>query len=280
MASFPINLVIPMSGQGVRFQAAGFRQPKPLIPINGIPMIERVLASFPKNWKAWFVLAENHRSTELESTLRKLRPNGDITFIPQHKKGPGFAITGILDKLPSGEGIFVSYCDYGKLWNAAEFERFVAQTQCDACITSYKGFHPHYLRPTMYAYSRLDKNDHVVEVREKGCFTENRENEFASAGGYYFRCPEILAQSLEWQKQGELSLGGEWYTSLTVQALLKNKPDADVRIFPIDKFFQWGTPEDLKDFEAWENHFLKGSPLPFEENRVQQYWMEVFGSRK
>ena len=37
-----INVVIPMAGRGSRFTAAGYTIPKPLIEIDGRPMIELV----------------------------------------------------------------------------------------------------------------------------------------------------------------------------------------------------------------------------------------------
>jgi len=38
-----LNIVIPMAGRGSRFQQVGYRDPKPLIPVLGKPMIERVI---------------------------------------------------------------------------------------------------------------------------------------------------------------------------------------------------------------------------------------------
>ena len=38
-----INIVIPMAGAGSRFANAGFKDPKPLIKINDIPMIKIVI---------------------------------------------------------------------------------------------------------------------------------------------------------------------------------------------------------------------------------------------
>ena len=38
-----LNIVIPMAGAGSRFAKAGFLDPKPLIPVNGLPMIKVVI---------------------------------------------------------------------------------------------------------------------------------------------------------------------------------------------------------------------------------------------
>ena len=38
-----INIVIPMAGLGSRFSKAGYKDPKPLIPVLGTPMIKLVI---------------------------------------------------------------------------------------------------------------------------------------------------------------------------------------------------------------------------------------------
>lgn len=267
-----------MSGQGTRFQKAGYQEPKPLIPVSGQPMIRRVLQNFPSNWPTHFVLAENHLATTLPQLLKELRPTGTLSTVAPHQEGPLRAIEAALDKIPERDAVFVSYCDYGMVWDSLQFERFVFQTECDACLVSYRGFHAHYLGATSYAYSRME-GERVREVREKGSFTKDRENEFASAGGYYFKSAKILAEAIRKQRELDLKINGEFYTSLTVQALLEKQPDAHVRIFEVPGFFQWGTPDDLRRFEYWEKTYaaynkISGQP---QTAHVSQVLMPMAG---
>jgi NDP-sugar pyrophosphorylase family protein len=276
-----IHLVMPMSGQGVRFQQAGFTQPKPLVPVSGTPMVERLLSTFPKDWPAYFVLAQNHWDTGLRALLQSLRPEAHITSIEPHKQGPGFALLSVLDTLPAGAPVLVTYCDYGMQWDAKAFEAFVETTQCDAAVLSYRGFHPHYLYPEKYAYCRME-GERVVEVKEKGSFTEDREKEYASSGGYYFRTAALLKEALLFQQANALFHGGESYTSLTVEALLQmTQRKADVRVFEISKFFQWGTPRDVHVFEYWERAFKADQAAEPTRLSVKQFLMPMagFGSR-
>jgi NDP-sugar pyrophosphorylase family protein len=275
-----IQLLIPMSGQGTRYQKAGYTEPKPLIAINGTAMIERLLSCLPERWPASFIMANNHKDTQLPSLLKKLRPAGNQFFIEPHSQGPSFAVLKIIDQLPASEPVLLSYCDYGMVWDAQRFEDFVLSSDCDACLISYRGFHAHYLGETKYAYSRLEQGS-VKEVKEKGAFTDNRENEFASCGAYYFKSAKLLKEAIEFQLQNEIKLNGEYYTSLTVEALLRMSPSADVRVFEIQNFFQWGTPEDLRNFEYWEKSyhaFNKSMARRLETDQVLLP-MAGFGSR-
>lgn len=275
-----IHVVIPMSGQGTRYAAVGYKQPKPLIPVSGTPMIERLLSNFSRDWKYHFILAENHKPTGLVDALKRIMPEATIQFIGPHKEGPSYAMKDHLSHIPEDEPVLVSYCDYGMNWDAKSFEDFVRSSECDACLISYRGFHAHYLSQVNYAFSRLD-GERVVEVREKGNFTDNRENEFASGGAYYFRTRKILDESIQFQMKENLEIKGEFYTSLTIEALLRMNPKAHVRVFEVPGFYQWGTPDDLQDFEYWEKTYSAANRDVGAEKKISQILMPMagFGSR-
>ncbi len=249
-----IHLIIPMSGQGVRYQKAGYFEPKPMIPVSYVPMVERLLLNFPVSWICHFVLAESHKNTSLPGHLLKLRPNANLSYVKQHNQGPGYPVRAVIESIPHDDAVFVSYCDYGMVWDSFQFENFVRQSDCDSCVVCYRGFHPHYLNSQTYAYCRMN-GDLVCEVREKGSFTDCRENEYASSGGYYFRSALLLKKALDYQMANNLKLNGEYYISLTVQAFLQSTAQAHVRVFEIPYFFQWGTPSDLQRFEYWEKTY-------------------------
>ena len=50
-----------MAGEGIRFVNQGYRLPKPLIPINGMPMVVRAAKCLPKSADLWiFICKKNH----------------------------------------------------------------------------------------------------------------------------------------------------------------------------------------------------------------------------
>lgn len=249
-----IQVLIPMSGQGLRYKKAGYDQLKPFIPVNGTMMIERLVEKIPLDWPITFVMAENHRELDPESILKGIRPDCQVVFTPQNTQGPLPAILTGCETLRVDDPILVLYCDFGMKWDPWDFRDYVFRTEADACLLSYRGFHAHYNQPQEYAYSRLE-NGRVVEVREKGSFTENRENEFASSGGYYFKSTAFLIEACRYQVENNIKKNGEFYTSLTVEAALRLRPESVCTVYEIEKFYQWGTPQDLEDYEYWERTF-------------------------
>jgi NDP-sugar pyrophosphorylase family protein len=272
----PIHVLIPMSGQGTRYQKAGYTDPKPLIPVNGTPMVQRLLERFPIEWSCTFVLAENHKESQLPVLLKKLRPHSQILYVPVHAVGPSYPLQYSIPFLPVDETILVSYCDYGLIWDPIQFQQFISYTDCDACLVSYKGFHAHYLSDVPYAYSRME-GELVKQVKEKGSFTSQRENEYASCGAYFFKNKQTLSEALDYQVKNDLKVNGEFYTSLTVEALLQKNPNAHVRVFEIPYFFQWGTPDDLKDFEYWEKSYVQKNKFEHAVKTTEQVYIPMAG---
>ena len=84
-----MHIVIPISGTGNRFIEAGYKTPKPLIVIDGKPVIEHVCDLFPGEMKFSFICNSKHLAeTEMREVLLRLKPDANIVEIPNHKKGP------------------------------------------------------------------------------------------------------------------------------------------------------------------------------------------------
>ena len=64
------QLVIPMSGAGSRFIAAGYDLPKPLIEIAGKPIIQHVLEMYP-NWEEILFIVNSDHIDDKKLNLEK-----------------------------------------------------------------------------------------------------------------------------------------------------------------------------------------------------------------
>jgi len=248
-----MQVVIPMAGSGDRFLRAGYAAPKPLLDIAGKPLIERLLTKFPAEWRFVFIVNEDQlQKTSLAEVLRALRPHAEIAAIQTHKKGPVFTLlqgaSVIADDMPT----LVNYCDFSFSWDVGDFTDFVSARKADGAILCYRGFHPHCLGNTLYAYCR-ETEGRVLEVREKGHFTPDRLQEYASSGTYYFASGGLLKQYGRIALEKGLSINGEYYVSVVYNPMI----DDGKRIFvhEIPFMLQWGTPEDLEDYLYWHRLF-------------------------
>jgi NDP-sugar pyrophosphorylase family protein len=255
-----MKVLIPMSGQGKRFVEAGYKDPKPLILVDGVPMIKHVMDLFPGETDIHCICNKDHlQTTNMRSILEGL--GARIHEIDNHSLGPVYAVSHIMDQLADDEEVLVSYCDYGTVWDYQRFLGTVRDPSVDGAIATYKGFHPHMLGTDNYAFLRCDESGNLLEIREKEPFTQNRMEEHASNGTYYFKraadlkkyFQEVLQSGSKWQKNGE------FYVSLVYNLMVRD--GKRVIPFEIQKMLQWGTPKDLETYTMWSDHF-KGQSVP------------------
>jgi NDP-sugar pyrophosphorylase family protein len=249
------QIIIPMSGFGERFRKAGYLLPKPLIEIDGKPIIAYVIYMFPGEHDFIFVCNQEHLDNpqyKMKEILQEHCPTGRIIGIPSHKLGPIHAIQQIEHLLDMTRPVVVNYCDFTCYWNWENFKKFVVESGCIGAIPAYKGFHPHTLGRTNYAYI-LENEDRVLDIQEKKPYTNNRMQEYASSGTYYFVSGKVMSDAFNEVVKDDLNVGGEYYVSLAYKPLLKAKKF--ISVYPLEYFMQWGTPEDVAEYLEWSATF-------------------------
>ncbi len=248
-----MHIIIPMSGVGKRFIDAGYKDPKPLIKIDGKPIIQHVVELFPGESKFTFICNQTHLdTTDMRGVLTSIVPDADIVCIPNHKKGPVYAVSQILDRIEDEEEVIVNYCDFGTWWDYPDFLKHTRDRNADGAIPAYKRFHPHMLGSTNYAFMRDDKQ-WMLEIKEKEPFTDNRMNEYASNGTYYFKKGSYVKKYFPLLMDKDINLNGEFYVSLIYNLLVQD--DLKISIYDVEHMLQWGTPQDVEEYNTWSNYF-------------------------
>jgi NDP-sugar pyrophosphorylase family protein len=269
-----MKIVIPMAGTGARFVAAGYTDPKPLIRLSSDNrmIIEHVLDMFTDPTDEFiFICNEAHLAkTNMRSTLLKLRPDSHIIGIPPHKLGPTFTLIPSIPFIGDDEEVIVAYCDGTLKFDRSHFQREVDSLSMDGCLFTHSGFHPHTLSSTKMAFVR-EENGRVLEVKEKASFTGNPFAEHASSGVYYFRHGEYLKKYANEQMEQGLAHNGEFYVTLMYNLLIQD--GLNVGYFDTEFFACLGTPEEVRNFEAWStivrNPYLR---TPHGVANCYRYW--------
>ncbi len=257
-----MHIVIPMSGTGQRFVEAGYTTPKPFIEIDGMPIIEHVMNLFPGENKFTFIcsqaLLDTTNATEI---LRRIAPQGEVVAIAPHKKGPVFAVAQVFDKIDDDEEVIVNYCDFSIWWSYQKILEEIREAKADGAVMSYKGFHPHMLGSTHYAFIRND-GPWLLEIREKQPFTDKRMEEYASCGMYYFRTGAIVKRYFQQTMDLGIEVNGEFYASVVYNLLVRD--GLKVYVPEIEHMLQWGTPEDVEQYTGWSDIFRAKSEASFD----------------
>jgi NDP-sugar pyrophosphorylase family protein len=259
-----MQIVIPMSGFGERFRRAGYPMPKPLIPVDGKPIIAHVIDLFPGETEFVFVCNQDHLDEpayEMSAILKRYCPTGRIVGIGPHRLGPIGAVRQARRFIDPARPVFVNYCDFTCFWDWQDFKRFAAETGCRGAIPAYKGFHPHSLGSTYYAYLR-ETGGWVTDIQEKQPFTDTPMDEYASSGGYYFATGELCLSAFDEVVDRDINVNGEYYASLAYKVLGERREP--IAVYDVQHFMQWGTPQDLVEYQGWSSAFRR---LAFDDGR-------------
>lgn len=243
------QLIVPMTGTGQRFKDSGYLQLKPLIEVNGRSFFEHVVDMFPDVDDVLFIISRDEpQKYELTNKIKQKYPSSRVLEIPAHKLGPSFAVLQAAEMISETKKIIVSYCDFHATWDPSEMLNQLENM--DGSILTYTGFHPHMVRNNKYAY--VEKHGELLtQIQEKNPFTDSPMDEEASAGCYGFSSKYVLISALEEQINLNLNFNGEFYTSLTYLPIL-NRGGKVGTVLAVN-FSQWGTPEDLADWQYWNS---------------------------
>lgn len=266
-----MKVVIPMAGTGNRFVEKGYKDPKPLIRVNGKMIIEYILDPFDQNDEIIFICNDSHiKNTDMESQLLRLRPDAKIVSMPNHKLGPVYTVKPFYDLINDDEDVMVSYCDNAFVWDRAKFLDHVEKNNLDGCILTHTGMHPHTLNSTKMAFLKVE-NELLLEIKEKECYTENPFTEHASTGAYYYRKGWQLKKYFDQTIEENVNHNGEYYVTLVYNLLVRDH--LRVGFFDTEFVTVFGTPEEVESFEAWCTILNSGQVKSSEDLiKVYEYW--------
>lgn len=267
-----MNIIIPMTGYGSRFVAAGYRELKPFIPVFDKPIIEWIVKGmFAKDDRFIFVCRQEHleKVNCMQDYLLSLTPNANIYAIDSwEKKGPVYDVLCAADVIEDEEPVIINYCDFYMSWDWKSMRDRLIERGCDGAVPCYTGFHPHLIpKKNLYASCLTDEEDNLIEIREKYSFEVDKTRGKHSPGTYYFKAGALLKKYCQSLVDLGETINGEYYASMPYNFMVRD----DLKVWvptDIDYFCQWGTPGDMKDSIYWINTV----------RRVNEYFVTDGGS--
>jgi HAD superfamily hydrolase (TIGR01509 family) len=243
--SFP-NILIPMAGSGSRFFKAGYKDPKPLIDVNGKPMIQRVVENIaiPGNY-IFIVQAEHYEKYNLEVALTKLVPGCQIIQVDGVTDGA--ARTALLAKqyIDNRRPLIVANSDQILDWDGSEFISQLLEIGADGNMALFLA------NEDKWSYAKI-KNSRIIEVAEKVVISNN-----ASTGIYGWAKGSDYVKYAEQMIEKNIRVNNEFYICPVYNEAIQDSK----RILPIfvDGMYGLGTPEDLEKFLLQKDKVLNKS---------------------
>ena len=231
-----LNVLIPMAGAGSRFQQAGYTFPKPLIEVNGKPMIQTVVENLNIEARHIFVVQKSHyEKYNLKYLLNLITPGCEIVQVDGVTEGA--ACTTLLAKefINNEDPLLFANSDQWLDWNSNECMYSMAADEVDGGILTFEATHP------KWSFAKLNKAGFVSEVAEKKPISN-----LATCGIYYWKHGKEYVKYAEQMITKNIRVNNEFYVCPVFNEAIKD--GKIIKTFPAKEMWGIGTPEDLKRY--------------------------------
>lgn len=172
-------IFIMAGGKGVRLKPFTDILPKPLIPINGIPIIQIIINKFNKILNGEIYISLNYKDKLMKSYLSDFKEKYGLHFISEKKPLGTIGSIKLLDKI-SNDNIIVTNCDVIINHDYNKILKFHIQKKFDFTLVAVK-------KKFQMQYGILKFNNNILdEIEEKPTFN------FSINGGFYILKKELV----------------------------------------------------------------------------------------
>ena len=241
----PINIVLPLAGRGSRFAEAGYEKPKPLIDVNGEPMIKRVIENIkPKqrDFNLTCICLKEHLCDELVDVLE-----GNIVVLNEMTEGAAQTVLSAQGFFDDVLPLVIPSCDQLVDIDIDDFYNHAIEKQATGCLMTFNGNSP------AYSYCKTEENGYVTQTREKEVISNH-----ANVGIYYFQNGTDFIDCARLMIDANIRSKNEFYLAPVYNFLIDyyemfnvdNIYASHVLTYDIapEKVHLIGTPEDLEKY--------------------------------
>ena len=247
-----MTIIIPMAGLGERFLKKGYTVPKPLIEINGIPMVIKATLDLPASGHHIFIALKKHlQEYQVETHIKKHLPDAGIISLDHVTEGQACTCMLALDAIRDDEDILIGACDNGMIINKNTFNEIKATA--DVIVFSFRNNITVVNKPQQYGWINLDKDGNVKNISVKKPISETPINDHAVVGAFWFRQNIFFRKSTEKMIAENRRINNEFYVDESINDAIAL--GYKVKVFEIDRYICWGTPDDYSTYKYWQSFF-------------------------
>lgn len=231
-----INIVIPMAGLGSRFSDAGYDLPKPLINVDGLPMIKLVVDNLSIIGNYTFIVQKSHyRKYNLEQILKLIAPNCNIIQVDGVTDGAASTVLLAESIINNDQPLLIANSDQLVEWSSQNFFEYLIKLDADGGIAIFNG------SGNKWSYAIVDEMNRVTEVAEKQEISDK-----ATVGFYYWKHGSEFVKYAKKMIDKNLRVNDEFYICPVYNEAIRDKKI--IYAFPVKSMHSLGTPEDLENY--------------------------------
>jgi len=231
-----LNVLVPMAGAGSRFAQQGYTFPKPLIEVNGKPMIQVVVENLNIEAHYIFIVQQEHyEKYNLKYLLNLIAPGCDIVQVNGVTEGAACSTLLAKEYINNDSPLVMANSDQYVEWNSNECMYAFTADEIDGGILTFEATHP------KWSYARVGADGFVSEVAEKKVISNE-----ATVGVYYWKKGSDYVKYAEQMIEKNIRVNNEFYVCPVFnEAIGDNKK---IKVKRVENMWGIGTPEDLETF--------------------------------
>jgi NDP-sugar pyrophosphorylase family protein len=227
-----ITILMPMAGEGKRFQDVGYKDLKPMIDVCGKPMVETAIKNLAPNepYRFVFVVQKSFMKRYGDKFRKMIKDQDVILEVPYLTAGTACSMLVASDYL-EGE-LLVGYCDQLVDIDINDFLK--TARKYDVCVMTFKDDDP------KWSYIKLNGNK-IIEAKEKIVISDQ-----AFVGIYYYKNGLDCKKAIETMIEKDVRYNNEFFLSHSFNEM-KDKSFYAYDI-PKEMMHGLGTPKDLEKY--------------------------------
>ena len=236
-----LKVVVPLAGRSDLFIKSGYPYPKPLIEINGKPMIQWVIdqvKSLNTPYQLVFIVKEEDaRCFHIDNTLRLIDNNCAIIKLKGNTKGALCSVLMSIDIINDDDSILILNGDQIIDVNFSEIHDFWQEMKSDVGIVTFQSVHPR------WSYALLDNNK-VIQTAEK-----NPISNHAIAGYYYFQNSRLFFDCAFQTILNDVQKDGLYYISSVINEFILCNKVVHYYVVSRERYHSFYSPKLITDFK-------------------------------
>ena len=232
---------MPMAGEGSRFLKEGWTTPKPLIELNGQPLFKHAISSVTDKdiqMKYSFIVRQEHIDKyQIDKGIRSFLPEANLFSVVKTTRGAVETCLIAENAIADDDAVIVMDCDLE--FRSKKFMEIIKQILNKPIEEATGG-----------ALVSFESNEPRYSYAEDGFVARTAEKEVISnhalCGAYFFASGRRFKQIAHLLLAEPAFTKPEYYVSLLFNYLLKD--GEKVWLAPMEEYYSYGTPEELKRY--------------------------------
>lgn len=237
-----LNIVIPMAGAGSRFAQAGYTDPKPLIPVNGTPMIKLVIENLRPRCAHRFIFvcqSAHIEAYELRDKLSAWAPGCAIIGLDGLTQGAACTVLAARELIDSDSALMIANSDQYIDVDINDYLASLSGRQLDGLIMTMKASDP------KWSFVGMDEAGMVTTVVEKEVISDE-----ATVGIYNFARGRDFVAAADDMIGKNLRVNNEFYVAPAYNQMIES--GKKIGVYNVGEeaagMYGLGIPADLELF--------------------------------